>query len=329
MVIKQFDRQGGIIVKTEVPYSEKPKQIKVKKQSKIAKFFYTDKFAPYMFILPFVISFSLFFVYPTISTIKMSFQEVLGLNQSKFIGLDNYRRLFNEHFYSALTTNTIYTICILLILIPLPILFAVLLNSPKMPARNFFRSSLFIPALTSVIVAGVAFRLIFGELDTAFMNSILIKLGLTSQKWNMTYKTGMFIMVILGSWKVIGVNVIYFLSGLQSIPEELYESADIDGANIVQKFLRITVPLLKPVVIYVLTIDIFAGYRMFGESYVYWNEGMPGDIGLTITRYIYQQAFQRNDMGMGSAIGIALLVIVLTINIIQLKFFGLFKKESD
>lgn len=312
------------------PDTVKPKiTVLTKIRSKLRNFVYSDKYAPYIFVSPFIISFLVFFLYPSFSTIIMSFQEVLGLNNNKFIGLANYKRLYNEHFLNALTTNTLYTLLLLLIVIPLPVILAVLLNKPKLPGRNFFRSALFIPALASVIVAGISFRLIFGELDTGFANSVLIKLGLNPVKWPMNYGSGMFLMVALGSWRVLGVNIVYFLSGLQSIPAELYESADIDGANSISKFTRITLPLLKPIVIYALTIGIFAGYRMFGESFVYWNEGMPGDIGLTIVRYIYQQAFQRNDLGMGSAIGITLLLIVLIVNLLQLKFFGLFKKESD
>jgi arabinosaccharide transport system permease protein len=119
----------------------------------------------------------------------------------------------------------------------------------------------------------------------------------------------MFIMVFLAYWRWAGVNMVYFLSGLQNIPTELYESADMDGANKFQQFFKITLPLLKPIIIYVLTISIYGGFAMFGESYVYWNENMPGDIGLTIVRYLYQQAFQRNDLGLGSAIGITLLLL--------------------
>ncbi|WP_375790244.1 carbohydrate ABC transporter permease [Paenibacillus agricola] len=292
-------------------------------------FFYSKKLAPYIFVSPFILSFFIFFLYPTIATFTMSFQEVLGLNNARFIGLDNYSRLFNEHFYNALETNTIYTAITIMVLIPIPIIFAVLLNSTLMKARSFFKSIIFIPALTSVIVAGVSFRLMFGELDTALINSVFIQLGLTPQKWNMNYGTGLMLMVILTAWRYAGINMVYYLAGLQSIPEELYESAEIDGANAFTKLYYITLPLLKPIIIYTLTIAIFDGYRMFGESFVFWNEGMPGDIGLTIVRYIYQQAFQRNDMGFGSAIGITLLMIVLAINLVQLKLFGLFKKEAD
>ena len=291
--------------------------------------FYSKTLAPYIFCTPFLLSFCIFFVYPAITTFVMSFQEVIGLNNARFIGLANYKRLLNEHFYNALQTNTIYTICTVLVLIPIPVLFAVFLNSKRMKGTTFFRSAIFVPALTSVIVAGVAFRLIFGELDTAFMNSLLIQLGLPPQKWMMNYGTGMMLMVTLTAWRYIGINMVYYLAGLQNIPEELYESAEMDGAGAFSTFWHITLPLLKPIIIYTLTIAIFDGYRMFGESFVFWNEGMPGDIGLTIVRYIYQQAFQRNDMGMGSAIGITLLAIVLVINLLQLKWFGLFKKEGD
>jgi ABC-type sugar transport systems, permease components len=298
-------------------------------RNSLKKLLYSRKLAPYLFASPFILTFLIFFLYPTFSTIVMSFQELTGLNNAKFIGLDNYKRLFDVHFYNALKTNTLYTLLSILLLIPIPLLFAVLLNLAFVRGKNFFRAAIFLPALTSVIVAGVSFRLMFGELDTALINSLLIKMGLPPQNWSLNYWTGMMLMVILNLWRHAGINMVYYLAGLQTIPEELYESAEIDGAGPVQKFFTITLPLLKPIMIYTVTVAIFEGYRMFGESYVFWNESMPGDIGLTIVRYIYQQAFQRNDLGFGSAIGITLLVIVLAINLAQLKFFGFFKKDSD
>lgn len=295
----------------------------------IKKLLYSDKLAPYLFVLPFVLCLLIFFLYPMISTFIMSFQEVISLNNTRFIGLKNYERLFDVHFYNALKTNTIYTIFVILTAIPIPLLIAVMLNSKLSRGKMFFRTIIFIPALTSVIVAGVPFRLMFGELDTAFINSIMNKMGLPSQQWMLNYWAGMMLMVMVHLWRTAGVNMVYYLAGLQSLPEELYESAEIDGAGGIQKFFYITLPLLKPILIYTLTVSIFEGYRMFGESYVFWNESMPNDIGLTIVRYIYQQAFQRNDLGFGSAIGIVLLLIVLAINMVQLKYFGLFRKERD
>lgn len=290
---------------------------------------YNKKLAPYIFVLPFLISFTIFFAYPIVSTVIMSFQKIEGLDSVSFIGLGNYKRLINEHFFNALKTSTIYTLCIICTLVPIPIIFAAFLNSALLKFRNFFRAAIFVPALTSVIVAGIAFRLMFSEQDTGFFNSIIIAMGGNPVVWNMGYWTSIIMMVTLATWRSTGINVIYYLSALQSVPEELYESADIDGANAAQKFLKITLPQLRPIIIYIFTITIIDGYRMFTESYVFWNESNPGDIGLTMVRYIYQQAFQRNDLGMGSAIGVTLLLIILIINIIQLKYLGLFKEGDE
>ena len=295
----------------------------------LKKILYSEKWAPYIFVLPFVLSLLIFFLYPMITTIIMSFQEVISLNNTRFIGFRNYERLFDVHFYNALKTNTIYTVLTILLTIPIPLLFAVLLNSRLTKGKTLFKTILFIPALTSVIVAGIPFRLMFGELDTALVNSVLIDLGFQPQKWLLNYWTGMMLMVILHVWRNAGIFMVYYIAGLQNVPDELYESASIDGAGAFKKFRYITLPMLKPILIYTLTITIFEGYRMFGESYVLWNESMPNDIGLTIVRYIYQQAFQRNDLGFGSAIGITLLFIVLVINLVQLRYFGLFRKERD
>ncbi|AGT32228.1 arabinose transporter permease [Geobacillus genomosp. 3] len=299
----------------------------VSRKQKKNRIIFSQKVAPYIFVSPFILSFLIFFLYPSISTIIMSFQEVLP-GETKFVGIENYKKLFNPHFYAALRNTTIYTIWTLIILIPLPLILAVILNSRAVPGRNFFRSAYFIPALTSTIVVGIVFRLIFGELESAPANTLLKLLGLPAQQWTMHWGTGMFLMVFLASWKWLGVNILYFLSGLQNIPKELYESAEMDGAGVFRKFFYITLPLLKPVVIYVLTISIFGGFRMYEESFVFWQNQSPGDIGLTLVGYIYKEGFMNNDMGFGSAIGIVLLIIVFVINIIQLKITGAFGKEG-
>jgi arabinosaccharide transport system permease protein len=290
----------------------------------------SKKVVPYIFVLPFIISFLLFFLYPIISTVIMSFQKILGPGDVQFIGLKNYSNLFNKHFLNALTVTTRYTFWTILILIPLPIILAVLLNSKLTIGKNFFRASLFIPALTSVIVAGLFFRLAFGEQETTLVNLILGRFGVKPTVWLQGKHTGMFVMVLLCTWRWLGVNIIYFLSGLQSIPSELYESASIDGANEFQKFKNITLPGLKPVIVYVLTISVYGGYSMFSESFALWSgPRSPGEIGMTIVNYIYQQGFNQNDLGFGSAIGITLLLLVMVVNIIQLTATGFFKKESD
>ncbi|UUZ96434.1 sugar ABC transporter permease [Paenibacillus sp. P25] len=303
--------------------------VKAKGRSSLMnRFLYSSKVAPYVFVLPFVLSFLIFFAYPVFTTIQMSFQEVLP-GQTHYIGLENYKKLWSDSFLTALLNSDRYTIWTILVLIPLPLVLAVFLNSKLMKWSSFFRSALFIPSLTSVVVAGTVFRLVFGDLDDAVMNSFRHLLGLPTLNWLANSSAAMFVLVILATWRYTGVNIIYFLSALQSIPQELYESASIDGANTWRRFWKITLPLLKPVTIYVITISIYGGYSMFTESFILWNGNRsPNDIGLTMIGLLYREGIEKNNLGLGSAIGIALLALTMVLNVIQLKSFGLFKKED-
>lgn len=138
------------------------------------------------------------------------------------------------------------------------------------------------------------------------------------------------VLVVFCCWKWMGVNIVYYLSALQSIPKELYEAAEIDGANAIQRFFKVTVPSVKPTIIYVLTISIYGGFSMFAEAYTLFNSARtPGDIGATIVSYMYAQGFNRNNFGLASAAGIVLLLTVMILNVIQLKFTGMLDKEGD
>lgn len=140
----------------------------------------------------------------------------------------------------------------------------------------------------------------------------------------------MFALLLLACWRWTGVNMLYFLSGLKGIDGALYESAEIDGANGWQKFWNITMPLLKPTTIYVLTISVYAGLAMFLESYMLWSGNTsPKNIGLTIVGYLYKRGIERNQLGYASAVGLVLLVLALVINVVQLVCNGTFKKEED
>lgn len=206
---------------------------------------------------------------------------------------------------------------------------AIFLDSKFLRFKTIFRASLFIPALTSTIVGGMIFRLMFGEQDTAVANQILNWIGLETVNWRYNAWSGMFLMVILGSWRWIGVNMLYFLAALQNVPGELYEAADIDGASAWQKLRFVTIPQLKPIIIFVSTITIINGFRMFEESFVFWEASSPGNIGLTVVGYIYQQGIGQNDMGFGAAIGVVLMIIIFIISIIYLLLTGTFKRGDE
>ncbi|WP_425432222.1 carbohydrate ABC transporter permease [Halobacillus massiliensis] len=291
----------------------------------MGKFLNSKKVVPYIFVAPFLISFLVLTLYPAIQGIIMSFQSVLP-GQVQYIGLENYVRIPNATFYRALSNTTIYVILTVVILTLFPMLLAVMLNSRMVKFKTLFRASLFIPALTSTIVGGMIFRLMFAEQDSAIANQVMNFVGFDSVNWRYSAWSGMLLMVILTSWRWLGVNILYFLAALQTVPEELYEAADIDGASRLQKFLFITIPQLKPIIIFVSTITIINGFRMFEESFVFWESGSPGNIGLTMVGYIYQQGIQQNDMGFGAAVGVVLMLIIFVVSIIYLIFTGTFKK---
>ena len=249
------------------------------------KLFYSQKLAPYVFILPFVLTVIFFWAVPIANGVLLSFQDVL---QDKWVGLDNYKRLLSDKiFLKALANSTRYMIGTLVLLIPFPMFFATLLNSKLMKKPGFFKSIYFLPALTSVVVAGTIFRLMFGEMETSLANQVIGMFGLGPIKWLKNDLTGYFALLLLACWRWTGVNILYFLAGLQSISTDLYEAASIDGANKWQQFTRISLPLLKPTTVYVLTISIYAGLAMFNESYMLWkgNNSLQ-NIGLTIVGYL-------------------------------------------
>ena len=295
------------------------------------KLLYSPKVAPYLFILPFLLTFGLFWLYPVVHACIMSFQRILP-GMTEFIGGQNYTRLVGDRlFWLALSNSFRYMICTLVLLIPIPLALAVMVNSKigSSKIKNIFKSSMFIPALTSVVVAGIVFRLMFSESSSALMNSIVEFFGYGPFKWLKMDLTGLGALLTVAMWRWTGVNMMYFLAGLQSIPNEYYEAASIDGASSWKKFWHITVPNMKPTIVYVLTISVYGGLAMFMESFMLWGgNNSPMNIGLTIVGYLYRMGIEKNDLGYASAVGVVLLVIVLTINLVQLTATGTFKKEQ-
>ena len=297
----------------------------MEKKSVFKRFLYSQRVAPYVFVLPFVLTFLIFFAYPVGSTFVMSFQKVAAENTA-FVGLKNYKTLLNPIFYKALKNSAMYMVISCALMIPIPMVLAAMLNNRNMKCKGFFRSAMFVPALTSV-VAGVVFRMMFGELEGSFANQVISLFGKDPIIWLRKPVTVWIVFFLLCMWRWTGVNMMYYLSGLQQIPGDLYESADIDGATGWQKMRYITLPLLKPTTVYVLTISIFAGMAMFSESFLIFNGSTnPNNVGTTVVVYLYRMGLEQNNYGLASAIGVILLIIVMIINVIQLTINGTFKK---
>ncbi len=292
---------------------------------------YSQKVAPYVFVLPFIITFAVFFAYPLISTILMSFQEITGAG-TRWIGVKNYSDLFsNKTFYTAVKNSCVYMVLTCAILIPVPLLLAYMAESKLSKTGGLFKTVAFMPVLCSVVVAGIIFRMMFSELDGAMMNQLRKLLGMQPIAWLKTAGGSMFAMVLLCFWRWTGMNMLYYMAGLKSVPKELYEAADIDGCNSVQKFTKVCLPLLKPTIIYVLTISIYAGLSMFTESYmIFGGNNSPKNYGLTIVGYLYRYGFEKVDkFGFASAVGLVLLGGAMIVTVLQLWFTGVIGKKED
>jgi arabinosaccharide transport system permease protein len=287
------------------------------------------KLVPIFFLLPFMIVFLTFKVYPVILAIIMSFQNFQGVQSQEWVGLSNYENVFRlVRFNQALTNTTVYTIGTLLILIPLPLVLAVLLDSGRVAKPTFFRTLIFLPALTSLVVAGTVFRLILAE--SGFLNAVLTSVSdMRAPRWLETADLALPSLILIATWRWTGINILYFNAGLVNIPRELYEAAAIDGASPFQIFWRITLPLLRPTTLFVVVLSIIGGYQVFVEPFILYAGGAgPGDGGLTMALLIYRTAFTSFNFGTAAAMGVVLAAIIFVFSLIQFRFFGVFRKED-
>ncbi len=293
------------------------------------KLFYNKKIMPWVFIFPFLFIFAIFKAVPIIYAAFLSLHEVNGLVGGDFVGLKNYIRIFSDsEFYTALINNTKYMVGTMVTLIPIPLVLAVLLDSKFCKGKNIYKAILFIPALVSLVIASAVFRILLHEGDTGILNSILGWFGIGPQKWLVNPLLTIPSIILIATWRWTGVNIIYFLTGLTGINQEMYEAASIDGANVFQRFYYITIPLLKPIIVFVATLNLIGGYKLFTEVYVLWDGGnSPGQSALTLAIKLYRAAFSYFKMGYASTIGFVMAIIILIFSLIQLKLTGFFEEE--
>ncbi|NLF79454.1 MAG: sugar ABC transporter permease [Chloroflexi bacterium] len=294
----------------------------------VGAFLNHKRVVPLVFLAPYLTVFGLFKLYPVIRAVIMSFQDFQGVKSQEWVGLENYENVFNlVRFEQALSNTTWYTVGTIAILIPLPLILAVLLNSGYVYQSTFFRTALFLPALTSLVVAGTVFSLILAR--RGFLNAVLQTTGMQPVRWLELAEYALPSLILVATWRWTGINILYFNAGLVNIPKELYEAAAIDGARPHQTFFRITLPLLRPTTFFVIVLSIIGGYQVFVEPFILYTGGSgPGDGGLTLALLIYRTAFTSFDFGTAAAMGVVLAGIIFVFSLIQFRFFGVLKKED-
>lgn len=271
----------------------------------------------YLFLLPVIIGFLVFTIFPVVMSLYYSFTNYDGVTPPKFIGLQNYIDLFtNGDFGSALWHTVYFTIGTVPLGVILSVLVAVLLNQ-KIRGLNIYKSAFFIPVIVSYTSIAMVWQWLYNE-DFGLINSALASLGLPQPPWLTSSAWAMPSVIIMSIWKSLGFNSVILLAGVQGVSSAVYEAADIDGANVVQKFFRITLPMLKPTIMFVTIISMINSFQAFDQIYI-MTKGGPGTATQVVSYLIYMNAFQYFKQGYASAMAYILFIIIFVASIIQLK----------
>ncbi len=276
--------------------------------------------APYLFLLPFFLIYLVFLIYPVLAAFRLSFYESSGFGGDTFTGLANYTRLVQDSRYlEALKNTTIYALASVFILSPLALLVAVAIRSFVVPTaafKSFYRIIFFLPFITSFVVIALMFNLVFNN-EYGLLNNALTAIGLPSLDWLRDERVALIAIIIVAIWTYIGINALYFLAGLQNIPEEVLEASAVDGATRWQTFWRVTLPLLRPVILFVIVQATIFSYQIFEIPFLLTNGG-PSDATLTLAIYLYEVGFREFDRGYAAAIGYSMAVIAVVLAAAQI-----------
>jgi putative chitobiose transport system permease protein len=274
---------------------------------------------PYLFLVPALALLAVFVFYPIAAVVYYSFTDYDIVRPPVWVGLDNFRRLIEDDtFWLALTHSLVYLI-VTPILIVLSILLAIVVNR-RLRGIHIYRALYFVPAVSGSIAIGLSWRWLFDR--TGFINGVLQSWGVIDQpiQWLTTPAFVLPIAMLLTIWAGIGYYSVIFLAGLQNIPEELYDAARIDGCNDLQKHRYVSLPALRPQIVFVAVISSLAALKVFDEIYVLTNRsGGILDSGTTMVFYLWQQAFQQYNAGYASAIAIVLLAVTLVFSIANVR----------
>jgi ABC-type sugar transport system permease subunit len=277
--------------------------------------------APYLFLSPFVLLFCCFMLYPLGRSIVLSFYKAAGPRQMRFVGFDNFRFIIRDRvFWAAVANTTYFAVLFLSLQLPLSLGLAIMLNSPRLRFRNFFRFAFFSSHLVGGVFVGVIFSMLLAErhgLVNRIIGALFPFIG-TEINWFGKPALAMPAVVIAALWISIGYAMIYFLAALQAVDRELYEAAEVDGAGRWAQFRHITLPGIKPVLIFMLLVGTIGAFQLFELPYVLFY-GVSTNYAITIVIYLFQVGFEAGDIGYASAIGWMLVLIILIVSLIQLK----------
>ncbi|MBI9070403.1 MAG: sugar ABC transporter permease [Melioribacteraceae bacterium] len=277
-----------------------------------------NKILPYLLVSPYLLHFVLFIAFPVIFSIVLTFHKWNIISPMEFVGVNNYVRLFNDKTFFISIINTLV---FLVIHIPLQIIVALFLAeilNQKLKFQGFFRAAFFLPVIVSGVVVTILWQQMYG-FDTGLLNRMLVSIGLGKIGWLTDPDVAMVSIAVMATWKNVGLYVVLFLVGLQTVPVHYYEAADIEGATRSQKFFKITLPMINPTIFMVVILSTIGGFSLFIEPYIMTGGG-PLNSTISAVLYIYKQGFFYYHMGYAATLGIFFALIIFAVVIIQKKF---------
>lgn len=281
-----------------------------------------------IYILPSFILILIFCIVPIFMSAYFSFTKYNIMNPPEFVGVDNYLQMFKDSYVTAATRNTLLYV---LMTVPfqtiISLVFAAFIAEKlsKKKSGEFLRSVMFIPVIASAVTAGTIWRIILST-DGGILNNILGIVGIGPVNWLGSTSTSLVSICIVAVWKNVGYFLVIYYAGIMGIPKDLYEAARVDGATTIQQFVKITLPMLKPITYLVVTLGIIWSFQVFDLSYLMTGGG-PGHSSVTLVMGIYNAAFKQYRMGYACAMAMFLLVVIVIINCLENLFFQE-KKEA-
>ncbi|MGL4344654.1 MAG: carbohydrate ABC transporter permease [Cellulosilyticaceae bacterium] len=281
------------------------------------KFFQKEAFKAWCFLLPGLILLCIFVCYPIIYSVPLAFTNYSVIQETQFVGFDNFRRILKDPQFTVSMINSLKYIITVPIIQCLALLVAILLNS-KIKGIKFFRVAYYIPVVTSMVAVSIMWSWLLSQ--DGLINYILINLGIIDQKvsWLTNGSTALYTLMFITIWKGIGYYMVIYLAGLQSVPQEIQEASLVDGANKWQQITRITLPMLKPYILYCSVLSLMSAIKVFDEVFVL-TKGGPGVTTMTASYFIYKRGFEYFEFGYAAAGGLILSVVVLILSIITFK----------
>lgn len=272
-----------------------------------------------MFLLPAGLILLVFFFIPFFQTFALSFQDYTNsIYNPTYVGLHNYTQLFKSPiFYKVLLNTFVYLFVAVPILATVPLFLAILINQ-KIKGVTLYKILIYLPVIVSIVVAAIAFKWLYA--DQGILNYAVGKLGYNPIGWLTDTRFALISVIIVTIWKGIGYYMMIYLAALMSVPKELYEACEIDGATPLRKHLTVTIPHLMPTIALVSTISAISAMKVFAEIYV-MTKGGPLNSSKTIVYYIYERAFENLDLGYASAMAVVLLGIVMVFSLINILCF--------